>query len=85
MNQSPEQVTDELIYRSYRYNRERFPEIPAVRFAMAYPNGAALEERYQGEINAYANLMTKLDQSARYQSRPEHDMRCDGMPVKAGT
>lgn len=36
-------------------------------------------------INAYANAMAKCDQAARCKGRPEHDMSCSGMPLKAGT
>jgi hypothetical protein len=49
-----QQIADELTYRSYRYNRERFPEIPPERYVMAYPNGAELEKRYQAEAQRYA-------------------------------
>lgn len=66
MQITAEEAADELVYRSYRFNRERFPDIPAERFAMAYPNGAELEKRYQQSINDYANAMVKRDQLARY-------------------
>ena len=36
-------------------------------------------------INAYANAGVKRDQADRYSGRPDHDMRCDGMPLKPGT
>lgn len=81
---TPEGVADEIVYRSYVYNRERFPEIKPERWLMAYPDAAAMERRYQDSINAYANSTTKRDIAARHQGRPDHDMTCSGTPLKAG-
>lgn len=35
-------------------------------------------------VNNYANAMSDRDRSVRNEGRPEHDVRCDGMPLKAG-
>ena len=82
---TPEEIADELIYRSYVYNRERFPEIKAERWIMAYPNAAEMERRYQDSINAYANASVQRDVESRHHGRPEHDMACDGVTLRAGT
>jgi hypothetical protein len=49
-----EEIIDELTYRSYVYNRERFPEIKAERWIMAYPDAEAMEKRYQASVNRQA-------------------------------
>lgn len=47
---SPEAAVDELTYRSYAYNRDRSPEIPADRWRRVYADwAAAFELRYQQE------------------------------------
>lgn len=41
--------------------------------------------RVRDVVNAYAEAMIERDQSSRHEGRPDHDMRCDGMPLEAGT
>lgn len=56
-----EQIVDELVYRSYSYNRERFPETAPERWSTVYPNVAAMEQRYQRAINDRAEAMIRRD------------------------
>lgn len=55
------EIVDELVYRSYTYNRERFPETTPERWATVYPNVAAMERRYQEAVNKHAEAMIKGD------------------------
>jgi hypothetical protein len=42
---------DELIYRSYKYNRQRSPEIPAEKWKTIFQNATEMENRLQSESN----------------------------------
>jgi len=48
-------VIDELVYRSYFYNRVRRPDIPAKHWATIFKDGEALEKRYQAEVGHKIN------------------------------
>lgn len=49
-------LIDELTYRSYRWNRQRRPDIPAEKWQRVFGPAAAilLEARYQKERGAVA-------------------------------
>lgn len=61
-----EDIVDELIYRSYVYNRERFPDQTPERWSTVYDNVPAMERRYQASINRYADVMIARDLAARH-------------------
>jgi len=42
-------LVDELIYRSYAYNRQLRPEIAPERWAKIYENAEAMEKRFKEE------------------------------------
>lgn len=44
-----EQAPDELVYRSYSFNREQFPTIAPERWARIYGNVEQMEARFQRE------------------------------------
>lgn len=44
----------ELAYRSYAYNRARFPDIAPERWSLIVGDVATMEERYQRELKAVA-------------------------------
>ena len=46
---SVDELADELVYRSYRYNREQNPDIPAERWAELFTRQPQMELRYQNE------------------------------------
>ena len=57
LSETPEEahsIADELIYSSYRYNRQRSPNITPAQWGLAFPNIEALETRYQAELKAEA-------------------------------
>lgn len=56
-----DQIVDELVYRSYSYNRERFPDTTPERWSTVYPNVDAMERRYQRAINDHAEAMIRRD------------------------
>lgn len=82
---TPEEMAAEMIYRSYVYNRARFPEIKPERYVTLYENAAELERRYQESIRAYADNLIRSDMNQRHVGRPDHDMSSSGMPWKPGT
>lgn len=45
-----EKLVDELIYRSYSYNRKLNPEIPADKWALIFPNATELENKFRMEM-----------------------------------
>jgi hypothetical protein len=42
-------IVDEMVYRSYSYNRQRAPDIKPEEWARIFPNGKALEVRYEAD------------------------------------
>ena len=46
---TPAEVIDHLTYCNYRHNRRLRPDIEPERWALIYPNAAAMEARYQAE------------------------------------
>ena len=44
------ELVDELIYRSYRWQRIYSPEIPACKWAPLFPQWEAFEARYQLDL-----------------------------------
>lgn len=56
---------DELVYRSYKYQRDRNPEIEPDRWALCFPRTKQLEERYQQE-KAPAAPTTEAPNNARF-------------------
>jgi hypothetical protein len=79
-----EQLTKELIYACYRYNRETAPHITPAAWASVLPNVPAMERRYQQDCADYADFMSRRDQAARHEGRPDHDLTTRGEPMKAG-
>lgn len=67
-----EMIIDELTYRSYAYNRDRFPEINPQRWTTIYPHADAMERRYQAAANKHAQAMIERD---RAMPKWERDMR----------
>lgn len=55
------EIVDELTYRSYSYNRERFPEITPQRWVTIYPSAEAMERRFQESINRNAEALIRRD------------------------
>ena len=49
--QSAEDLLKELSYKSYRYNRERAPDISAQSWALVFIDAEEFEARYQREIS----------------------------------
>ena len=48
---TPEQIVDELTYRSYAYNRERSPEVSPERWEKVFgPQAKQMEMRLQAEL-----------------------------------
>lgn len=45
----PEQVADELTYRSYAFNRRTNPDVPVNRWMSIFSNVPEMEVRYQTE------------------------------------
>ena len=46
---SADELLDELTYRSYKYNRDRSPEISAKSWAHVFVDAEKYERRYQEE------------------------------------
>ena len=46
---TPRALMDEIIYASYKHNREIAPEIPPRAWAQILPNVPAMERRYLAE------------------------------------
>lgn len=79
-------LLNELIYASYKRQRELAPHISPQSWAMVLPDVPAMERRYQQEISDYANAGVKRDQAERLAGRPqEYEMTTDGRLLKAGT
>lgn len=52
MHHTPEQVVDELTYRSYAHNRNLHPDIEPEKWAVIFSNAAELEKRYIASLGA---------------------------------
>jgi hypothetical protein len=57
-------VIDELVYRSYCYNRVMFPEVAPERWAKIFPNVPDMEERF------LKTFIMKLMEAAEEVERP---------------
>lgn len=78
------EVIDFLTYRTYRHNREL--GATAAGLAKLWPQtGAAMERRYEAEINAYADSKIRADKEARHQGVSEDDLDVVGRALRAGT
>jgi hypothetical protein len=44
-------IIDELIYRNYRYNRLRSPDISPEKYRLVFANADAMEQRFQREAS----------------------------------
>lgn len=44
-----EQTSDELIYRSYAFNREQFPNVAPERWSKIFQNVEQMEARFRAE------------------------------------
>lgn len=49
---TPRALMEEIMYASYKANRDASPEISPRSWAQVLPNVPAMEERYQAEKNA---------------------------------
>ncbi len=77
-------VIDYLTYCNYKANRER--GMTADDLLKLFPQtGAAMEQRLENEVNAYANAMTRRDKEARHTGLPEHDLDLVGRILRAGS
>lgn len=47
---SPDELVESLIYLNYAHNRELAPHIAPESWAKIFPDGPALEARYQAEL-----------------------------------
>lgn len=50
------EIVDELIYRSYRYNRLRTPDIKPEQWKAVFSNVDAMEDRLQKELKEKFNV-----------------------------
>lgn len=81
---SATEAVDYLTYRAYRHNREM--GLSAADLAKLWPQtGAAMESKFQDEINAYAAEKVSADKAARHQGVTEHDLDVVGRALRAGT
>ena len=46
---TPQQLVNELTYTSYKFNRQRSPDLTPDQWTKVYPNVDRLEARYQQE------------------------------------
>lgn len=54
-------IVDELTYINYRHNRNLSPHITPERWEKSYgPQAKAMEERYQQEIDYFANPVNRM-------------------------
>lgn len=78
------EAVDYLTYCNYRANRGY--GVSAADLAKLWPQtGAAMERRYEAEINAYAERKIRGDQAARHTGTPAGDLDIFGRKLEFGS